>query len=184
MALAQLRLGDKAGYRATCEALVDLPVQSWDDVVRSRPIWPLCLAPSALDDMSRLVKRAEEFVADTSLKNRHFGLYVLGAALYRAGDYERAAQRLEESIDAYPSLSELGRDTINYQLLLLAMTRWNQGREDDARKLLAEAQSAVDKELQFPSTRWNRRVSLELLRSEAEDLIDKEKPNAVPTPDS
>jgi serine/threonine protein kinase len=182
MALAQLRLGDKAGYRATCKALVDLPVQSWDDVIRSRPIWPLCLAPDALDDMSRLVKRAEDFVADTSLKNRHFGLYVLGAALFRAGDYERAALRLEESIDAYPNPPEFGRDTINYQLLLLAMTRWNQGREDEARKLLAEAQSAVDKELQFSSTSWwGRRTSLELLRSEAEALIDKEKPNAVPT---
>jgi serine/threonine protein kinase len=183
MALAQLRLGDKAGYRATCKALVDLPVQSWDDVLRSRPIWPLCLAPSALDDMSRLVKRAEEFVADTSLKNRHFGLYVLGAARYRAGDYERAAQRLEESIDAYPSLPAFGCDTINYQLLLLAMTRWNQGREDEARKLLAEAQPAVDKELQFSSTSWIRRTSLELLRSEAKALIEKEKPIAVPTPD-
>jgi tetratricopeptide (TPR) repeat protein len=183
MALAQLRLGDKAGYRATCKALVDLPVQSWDDVMRSRPIWPLCLAPDALDDMSRLVKRAEEFVADTSLKNRHFGLYVLGAALYRAGDYERAAQRLEESIDAYPSRPAFGCDTINYQLLLLAMTRWNQGREDEARKLLAEAQSAVDKELQFSSTSWIRRTSLELLRSEAEALIDKEKPIAVPSTD-
>jgi serine/threonine protein kinase len=183
VALAQLRLGDKAGYRTTCKALVDVPVQSWDDVLRSRPIWPLCLAPNALNDMSQLVKRAEEFVAGVSPKNRHFGLYVLGAALYRAGDYERAAQRLEESIDAYPSQSEVGRDTINYQLLLLALTRWNQGREDEARKLLAEALSAVDKELQFPSTRWNRRVSLELLRDEAEATIVKEKPNTVPTPD-
>jgi serine/threonine protein kinase len=171
MALAQLRLGDKAGYRATCKALVDLPVQSWDDVLRSRPIWPVCLAPSALDDMSRLVKRAEEFVAGTSLKNRHFGLYVLGAALFRAGDYERAAQQLEEAIDAYPNVPEFGRDTINYQTLLLAMTRWNQGREDEARKLLTKAQSAVDKELQFSSTNWGRRTSLELLLAEAQALI-------------
>jgi serine/threonine protein kinase len=182
MALAQLRLGDKAGYRATCKALVNLPVQSWDDVLRSRPIWPLCLAPNALDDMSWLVERAEGFVADISPKNRHFGLYVLGAALFRAGDYQRAAQRLEESIDAYPILPEFGLDTVNYQLLLLAMTKWNQGREDEARKLLAEAQSAIDQELQFPSTSWVRRTSLELLRSEAETLINKEKPNAVPTP--
>jgi tetratricopeptide (TPR) repeat protein len=171
MALAQLRLGDKAGYSATCKTLVDLPVQSWDDVLRSRPIWPLCLAPDALDDMNRLVKRAEEFVAGTSLKNRHFGLYVLGAALYRAGDCERAAQRLEESIDAYPSLPAFGCDTINYQLLLLAMTRWNQGREDEARKLLAESQSSVDKELQVSSTSWIRRTSLELLLAEAQALI-------------
>jgi hypothetical protein len=102
---------------------------------------------------------------------------VLGAALYRAGDYERAAQRLEESIDSYPSVAETGVDSLNYQQLLLAMTRWKQGRKDAARILFADAQSDVDKELQDPSTRWNRRTSLELLRDEAAALIDKKQPD-------
>ena len=180
LAVAQLRLGDKAGYRATCKTLVDLPVSRTDVVANSRPVWPLCLAPDALDDMSRLVKRAEEFVAENSRSEPHFCLYVLGAALYRAGDYERAAQRLEESIDVYPSSPETGFDTINYQQLLLAMAKWQLGKHDEARRSLVEIQSAVEKELQAPSTTWVRRTSLELLRGEAEALIEpKEADEAV-----
>jgi serine/threonine protein kinase len=41
-AIAQLELGDRAGYRATCKALVDLRVRSTDVVANSRPVW---LAP-------------------------------------------------------------------------------------------------------------------------------------------
>jgi serine/threonine protein kinase len=178
LAVAQLRQGDKAGYYATCNALVGLPpVRSSDITVNSRPVWTPCLAPDALDDMSRLVKRAERFFAENSRREPHFCRYVLGAALYRAGNYERAAQRLEESIDSYPSVAGTGVDTLNYQQLLLAMTLWKQGRNDAARTLLADAQSAFDKELQDPSTRWNRRVSLELLRDEAEALIEPKEAN-------
>ena len=106
---------------------------------------------------------------------------MLGAALYRAGQYEQAAQRLEESIAAYPSApADTGFDTLNYQQLFLAMTKWQLGQRDEARRLLAETQSAVDKELQAPSTLWNRRTSLELLRREAEALIEpKEADEAV-----
>ena len=54
-----------------------------------------CLAPDALDDPTLPVKRAEDFVANNSLNERHFGLYLLGAALYRAGQYEQAAEELK-----------------------------------------------------------------------------------------
>ena len=53
-AVAQLRQGDKAGYRDDLQALVDLPVHTDDVMANSRPVWPLCLVPDALDDMSRL----------------------------------------------------------------------------------------------------------------------------------
>jgi tetratricopeptide (TPR) repeat protein len=170
MALAQLRQGDNTGYRATCETLFDLPVRSWDDAIRSRPIWTPCVAPDALDDMSRVVKLAEQFVADKSLKHRHFGLQKLGAALYRAGNYEQAARRLKQSIDTYPSVSDSG-DILNYDQLFLAMTNWHLGQYDEARQLIAETLPAVEKELQSPATRFVRRTSLELLLAEAEALI-------------
>jgi hypothetical protein len=121
--------------------------------------------------MSRLVNRAEKFFTENPQHERYFNLWVLGAALYRAGVYERAAQRLEESIDVYPRFPGTGSDNLNYQQLLLAMTKWQLGKRDEARLLLAETQPAVDKELQFPSTTWVRRTSLELLRAEAVALI-------------
>jgi serine/threonine protein kinase len=173
LALMQLRRGDKAGYRETCNALVDLPVRSIYAVNNLRPVWPLCLAPDALDDMSRLVKRAEEIVADKSLnQGSHYRPFMLGASLFRAGRYQEAAEQLEQSIAEYPALPPHGFDSLNYQRLLLAMTKWRQGREDEARRLIAEAQPPVDKELQAPSTLWGRRTMLELLRDEAEAMID------------
>jgi serine/threonine protein kinase len=174
-ALLQLRRGDKAGYRATCEALVDLPLNRGDVVTDSRSIWPLCLVPDALADMSRPLKNAEALLKNNSQKHAHFCLYVLGAALYRVGNYELAAQRLEESIHTVPGFPETDRDNVNYQRLLLAMSHWKLGRKDEARRQLAEAQAAVLKDLENPSIRWNRQVSLELLLAEAEALIEPKK---------
>jgi non-specific serine/threonine protein kinase/serine/threonine-protein kinase len=181
LALMQLRRGDKAGYRETCNALVDLPVRSIDVVVNTRPVWPLCLAPDALDDMSRLVKRAEEFAADKSLnQSSHYGPSMLGAALFRAGRYQEAAERLEQSIAEYPALPPHGFDSLNYQRLLFAMTKWKLGEHHEARRLLAEALPAVEKELEDSSTLWVRRSTLEVLRGEAEALIEpKEVDEAV-----
>jgi tetratricopeptide (TPR) repeat protein len=173
IALTQLQVGDQAAYRATCRVLVDLPLQNLDDVARSRPIWTPCLAPDALDleDVKLLVTRAEEFVAHNSLGQPQFGLNYLGAALYRSGQYERAAQILEESIAAYPADPPPGFDIINIQRLLLGMTKWRLGQQDEASQLLAETLPAVDKELQSPSSTWNRLATLEVLRAEAQALI-------------
>jgi serine/threonine protein kinase len=174
LVLMQLRRGDKAGYRETCNALVDLPVRSIDVVINTRPIWCLCLAPDALDDLSRLVKRAEEFVADNSLnQGSHLGPFVMGAALFRVGRYREAAERLEQSIADYPALPPHGFDWLNYQRLLLVMTRWRLGERDEARRLFAETKSAVDNEVQAPTTLWGRRTTLELLRDEAKAMIEQ-----------
>jgi tetratricopeptide (TPR) repeat protein len=181
-ALAQLRVGDESAYRTTCRALLDLPVQNVDDVARSRPIWTPCLAPDALDpnEVNSLVKRAEEFVAGNSLGQPQFGLNYLGAALYRSGQYERAAQVFAESISAYPADPRPGFDIINIQRLLLAMTKWQLGNHDEARQLLAETLPAVAEELNDPSKAWNRRATLEVLRAEAKALIGpKEADEAV-----
>ena len=185
LAVAQARLGDMAGYRATCKTLVHLPLVDTDDLTKSpaiwspsltpdafdRPIWTTSLAPDALDDLSLHVKRVEEFAANNPLIQSHFRLSLLGAALYRAGHYDRAADELEKSIAVYPSGPPRGTDTINYHRLFLAMTKWQLGQKHEARQLLAETQPAVDEELQSPSSSWNRRATLEVLRGEAETLI-------------
>jgi tetratricopeptide (TPR) repeat protein len=175
LALIQLRLGDRAGYRASCKALINLPDYIANDVVKARPIWTLCIAPNSLEDLNLLVTRAEGLVAKSPGSQPHFSVYVLGAALYRAGRYEQAAQRLEESIQVYSSAPPLGYDTVDYQQLLLAMTKWQLGQKDKARQLLAQTLPAVRKELHSPLSGWNRRVTLELLRAEAEALIGAEK---------
>jgi tetratricopeptide (TPR) repeat protein len=173
LAVALARVGDKAGYRATCKALVELPFDNLEGLTKSRPIWTPCIGPDALDDPTLPVKLGEEFVKNsTSIGEPHYGLYILGAAHYRAGQYEQAAQRLEESIAVYPSNPVPGHDTMNYHRLLLAMTQWQLGEQDEARRLLAETLPEVQKELNAPASSWNRRATLEILRHEAETLIE------------
>jgi serine/threonine protein kinase len=181
VAVAQLRLGDQAAYRATCKALIELPVDKLERLTKSRPIWTPCIAPNALDDPTLPVKLAEECVANNQLSEEpHYGTYMLGAAHYRAGQYEQAAERLEESIVVYPTNPAAGHDTMNYQQLLLAMTQWQLGEQDEARKLLAQTLPGVERELQSPSSAWNHRATLELLRAEAVALIEqKEADEAV-----
>jgi tetratricopeptide (TPR) repeat protein len=174
LGLMQLRVGDHDGYRATCKALADLPFTTASDPTKGNTVLVWILAPDALADMSLVVKRAEEFAASNSLGYRHIDLFQWGAAHLRAGDYNRAAQLLEQSIDAYPSDATLppGFATINWQRLFLAITKWRQGQPDEARQLLAEAQAAIDEQLQPPSPRMEFRGVTEALRREAEELIE------------
>ena len=180
MAPVQLRMGDHAGYRETCQALVDVPVADADDLTKVRVITTWCSGPDALDDLSLPVKRAEEFAANNSLGQPHVGPFCLGRALYRDGQYERAAEQLEASITAYPTNPVPGYDLINFQQLFLAMTQWQLGREDEARRLLEKTLPDVDMDLQSPVDGWNERAVLEVLRREAEALIGQNKEDEAP----
>jgi tetratricopeptide (TPR) repeat protein len=182
LGLMQLRVGDHDGYRATCKTLADLPFTTASDPTKGNTVLVWILASDALADMSLVVKRAEEFAASNSLGYRHTDLFHLGAAHLRAGDYNQAAQLLQQSIDVYPSDRALppGFRTINWQRLFLAMTKWRQGQRDEARQLLAEAQAAIDEQLQPPSPRMEFRLYTDVLRREAEKLIKpKEADEAV-----
>jgi hypothetical protein len=60
------------------------------------------------------------------------------------------------------------------------MTKWQQGKYDDARRMLREIRPAIDKRLETPTLLWHRRVNRELIRNEAVALIEpKEADEAV-----
>jgi hypothetical protein len=97
---------------------------------------------------------------------------VVGGLFYRAGQYELAAQRLEESLAAYPDDALRDFRTALDKKLFLAMTKWQLGQRDEAQRLLAETLPAIDEWLQKPFNTWMRRAEIELLRREAEALIE------------
>ena len=74
-------------------------------------------------------------------------------------------------IASYTNATVRESDSINSPRMLFAMTRWRLGQQDRARELLSETLPAVDEELQSFQRPWNRRVTLELLRNEAEAMI-------------
>jgi tetratricopeptide (TPR) repeat protein len=178
IARIRLQLGDEAGYRETCKALLDVPVTTADDLTKVRSIFTWCLAPDALENMSVVVKRAEELAAHNSLGHPHVVHFSWGAALYRAGQYERAADELEKSIAGYPR--EPGYHLINCQQLFLAMAKWRLGQKDEARELLAKTLPDIDKQMQPPACFWTDRVCLEVLRREAEALIEPKEKSEAP----
>jgi tetratricopeptide (TPR) repeat protein len=180
IAIAQLRAGDEAGYRATCKALAEVPFDNVDDLMKARQIITCCFAPDSLENMSLVAQRAEELAKHNQVDQPHIVPFALGAALYRDGQYDRAARQLEISIAVYPSDPWIDFETINLQRLLLAMCKWQLDKKDEARRLLAETEPAIDQNIQSPSVFYVLKAALEVLRREAETLIKpKEADEAV-----
>jgi hypothetical protein len=123
------------------------------------------------------LQQAEERAENNSLDARYFDLWVLGGVHFRAGNFERAARYLEESIAAYPIDPLPSRGTVLFPQLLLVMTKWHQGERDAAHRMLAELQPAINEWLQTPShyqsivNSWHRPAILEVLRREAETMV-------------
>jgi hypothetical protein len=102
-------------------------------------------------------------------------LTTLGAELYRAGRLEQAAQRLTEAEAAFTKDKSL-RTSIAYTQLFLAMTHKRLGHDDEAKQWLTRAVRTMDnpatEKREDPTARtWNRRLTHQLLRREAESLV-------------
>jgi tetratricopeptide (TPR) repeat protein len=163
LALARLAQGDTAGYRKECAAMLARWGQAGDAETARWVAWTCSLAPGAPDTGRRALRLAEAATAkapgNATLRQ------ALGAALYRAGRWEEAAAALRASAAA-PNASPA------YAHFFLAMTRWQQGQQVAARTELKAALASSKREMDAsPAPSWNRRVTLQLLRREAEGLI-------------
>src|SRR5262249_15407287 len=99
-------------------------------------------------------------------------LNVLGAILYRAGQFDKALQRLNEAAAVFQP-DDQARGTILYSWAFLAMTHHKLGHTEQARQWLGKAIEKIDSIMKqsSPSLKWNRKLTLQLLRHEAETLI-------------
>ncbi len=175
LALEERRSGNEAAYRKACRVLALVPDSSGDTVAEFRRTWTWCLGPHSIEDLRMPLKHAEQFVANNSLGAHYAEQLVLGAMLYRIGQYETSAQHLEASIAAYPGRPPFTFGTAVYPRLLLSMVKLQLGDKDEARRLFAETQPAVKVALESPSTMWEYRTTVEVLRREAEALIGRNK---------
>ncbi len=151
--------GDVAGAIACFRKTVELdPNSPW---MHNRLAWMLATCPDAkLRDAKLAVSSAERAVA---LKPE-VGTYwnTLGAAQYRAGQWQGAVAALEKSM-------ELGKGGDGIDWFFLAMARWRLGNRDEARKHYDQAVQWMDKNQ--PENEELRRF-----RSEAAELLElKEK---------
>jgi tetratricopeptide (TPR) repeat protein len=93
-------------------------------------------------------------------------LFSLGAARYRAGQFEQAVASLEEAIQRR-RIKEWGE-----AWLFLALAQQRLGKSQEAGQGLAKAINLLDKQ---PAGHWSRQIYLQILRKEAEGLIRGEK---------
>jgi WD40 repeat protein/serine/threonine protein kinase len=161
-ALLRLRAGDRAGYRTVCRSALQAFAQTASADAANDVAWTCVLAPEAVDDAASVVALAERAVAADPKK--HLYQNTLGAALYRAGRVEEAVRRLRESLQAHGQ----GGDVDDWLFLALAHQRLDHRAE--ARHWLDKAIRSLE-DAAGPVSLWSRQLTRQLLRQEAEALL-------------
>jgi tetratricopeptide (TPR) repeat protein len=175
LALLSLQRGDRAEYRKACARMLERFGESPSADAAYWTAWSCVLAPDAVADWTKPLQLAEKARADDG-KGYH-KITKLGAVLYRAGRFKEAAQRLAEAEVAFQQTPSAG-STIVYTWLFQAMAHHRLGHAAEAASWLEKAVQEIDepspKTAQDAATNdWNRRLTLQLLRREAEELLAK-----------
>jgi tetratricopeptide (TPR) repeat protein len=167
-AVAHLAAGEGEDYRQTCAAMAERFAKDDDAVTASNVVQVCVLRGDALPDMGRLLPLAR--VAAPAF---HQGVYVLGAALYRAGRYGEAVQCFEAAAKTYRPRA--------WDWAFLAMAHQRLGHAGEARRCLDEAARWIEeaerrKDDDLFGMRpgwggWSERVIYPLLLREAEALV-------------
>jgi serine/threonine protein kinase/WD40 repeat protein len=173
-ALLRLHLGDTAGYRQACSRMLDRFGDTREGAIADIVAWTCVLAADAVPDASRPLRLAER--AGASDPGTNASLRTLGAALYRACRFAEAVKRLDEATAVYKRGGDW-RQPIAYTWLFLAMAHHRLGHALEARRWLDQAVQEIDRPTSQNAKNaarnpWNRRLTLQLLRREAEALVN------------
>jgi tetratricopeptide (TPR) repeat protein len=174
-AVAHFAAGDADAYRQTCTAMLERFEKTEDRLTAGNVLLACVLRDDTLPDMARLLPLTR--VAD---RNWHWGTWVRGAALYRAGRYE-------ESVRCFETAAKTFRPGA-WEWCFLCMAHYRLGHADEARHCLAEAARWIDEANRHEGSdlsgtraawgNWHEPVVYPLLLREAEALLgQKEKKN-------
>ncbi len=170
-AMHHLSRGNLGGYREICADMIER--------FGTGATWTCTLSPNSGIDPARIVSMAENILGREPRNHWHVNQF--GAALYRAGRFEQAVERLTEAtkISADPN-----RSNMLYTWFYLAMAHHRLGHAELAQRWLDKSVQGTDEALKSPTElansgngsgviapNWHRRVTLRLLRREAEHLI-------------
>jgi tetratricopeptide (TPR) repeat protein len=177
LALVELQRGDQTGYRKVCSRMCERFDESANTEAAFWTAWTCVLSPDAVVDWTKPLKIAQK--AHAADEKSYDTINNLGAMLYRAGRFTEAAQRLSEAEAAFSQVPSK-RMPIIYNWLFQAMAHDRLGHAEEAASWLKKAVQEIDK----PSPKtgqdpapisWNRRLTVQLLRREAEELLAKKK---------
>ena len=162
---------NREGVRRACEDLLKRFGNTTDPGQAHGVAWLCVLAPEAVADPKAPVRLAEAALAGHpgSGRSRSHVLKTLGAALYRAGRFEEAIRRLDESIQTRGD----GGDPRGFAFLALAHYRL--GHRDEAEHWLDKLVAYRPKEgFDFSIDD----VEVRILHREAESVILGSRPSA------
>jgi hypothetical protein len=195
---ARLLIDDMGGYRRDCARLLERARTTRDPWVAHRAAWACVLRQKAVADPTapvRLAAFADEAKVELPWRPRFFTPHacVLGAALYRAGQYEASARELERAVER---LTKTGvrfsggkrpltyRGGTPYEWLFLAMAHHRLDHDEMAQRYLTRAQRRLE-EMQRPGgdgrpaewglLPWDQQLELRLLLEEAERRLAEKK---------
>jgi hypothetical protein len=134
-ALLRLHVGDEDEYRNASRQILRRFDGGTDDEVLNT-VRACVLAPSPVIDPAEFARLANHL---DGIDKVHWHLYIAGLAYYRAGQYDRAVERLNESLTLDPSWVARA---INYPALAMAYHRL--GKADEARQALDSAGKAIE----------------------------------------
>ena len=130
-AVAHLGADELDDYRRVCQEMFARFRTTHDSRAACNTVFACVLDDEALPDMALLTE-----LADVAAPAFHFGSYVRGAALYRAGRYDEAIQAFEATAKIYR------RGAWEWSFLAMASARL--GRLDEARLALTEASRWIE----------------------------------------
>lgn len=174
IALTQFQLGNLKAYRQSCARMRALlndksPAAAIDVVV-----WFCVIAPDVVSDSPKLVELVQRSLASANDQQRIRMTNTLGAAQYRAGEFESARGSLQESIKRH---SAPGNTLLVEDYFFLSMVESRLGHPDEAREWLAKADALLVTQKTKPDGSpnvlpWSFHIVRDMLRLEAQALID------------
>jgi tetratricopeptide (TPR) repeat protein len=174
LAMLELRRGDLAGYRKVCASMFERFERFASSDALYWTAWTYVVAPDATADWTKPLQFAERGYLMYRRNYEHVNNS--GAVLYRAGRFKEAAQRLAEA-EAVFQQTPSARSSIVYNRLFQAMAQHRLGNTTEAARWLKKAVEEIDQSKTAQdrvSVSWNRRLTFQLLRREAEELLKKE----------
>jgi tetratricopeptide (TPR) repeat protein len=173
-AALQLQVGDLAGYRRNCRAMLARSGDTKDPGVADRTAKSCLLMPDAVTDLDRVQKLADQAVTGTE-NNADYRWFLFCKALaeYRAGRHAEAVQWLERVTSEANEYS--ARDASAFAVRALAQHHRSQGEE--ALRALDRAERIIAEKMHDPAAGrpfgddWQDWLHCQALLREAEALL-------------
>jgi WD40 repeat protein len=152
---------NRSGVQRACQDLLERFGNATDPAQANGVAWSCVLVPDAVTDREAPIRLAEAALAKWSEAGAGDVLNTLGAALYRAGRFEEAIRRLEESIKTR------GDEGVPKGFAFLAMAHHRLGHLGDAKHWLDKL---IAWQVDEATSSWDE-LQIRILRREAETLI-------------